>query len=66
MELRLCGALARDEAKWRRSCVVLLATSTRGEATPGRGKGGDDVTKLTRQKKIKKTHVVDSAATNGQ
>jgi hypothetical protein len=45
-----------------------VMTSTGGEAAPGRGKGGDDVSwadvNLNRPK-IKKIHAVDSATTNG-
>jgi hypothetical protein len=44
-----------------------VTTSARGEAVPGRGKGGDDASwadvNLTGPKKI---HMVDSVDTNGQ
>jgi hypothetical protein len=46
-----------------------VMTSFGLEATPGRGKGGDNVSSadadLTRQK-IKKIHSIDSVASNGQ
>jgi hypothetical protein len=46
-----------------------MTISSRGEAAPGRGKGGDDAswikTNLTRPKN-KKKYTVDSAATNGR
>jgi hypothetical protein len=41
-----------------------VMTSVRGEATPGRRKGGDDVN-LTRPKN-EKNHTVDLAGINGQ
>jgi hypothetical protein len=46
-----------------------MATSVEGEAAPGRGKRGDDISwvyvNLT-EPKIKKMHTVDSTGTNGQ
>jgi hypothetical protein len=45
-----------------------VATSVGGEATPGRGRGGDDANwadvNFTGQK-MKKIHTVDSIATHG-
>ncbi len=49
---------------WRSS----VTTAAKGEAAPGRGKGGDDVSwadaNLSKPK-MEKIHVVNSIATNG-
>jgi hypothetical protein len=47
-----------------------MATSVEGEATPRRGKGGDDANwadaNFTSQKNEKKIHTIDLASTNGR
>jgi hypothetical protein len=46
-----------------------VAMSTGGEVAPGREKGGDDASWIDVnliEPKMKKIHVIDSAASNGQ